>query len=131
MMPRKSLKQFKMNLFNRKPESFLTDMKEMRPLIETLVQLVQCFSDQFNIVKTEKGLVDFADLEHFCLDILLDPSAKREGILAPSEALFIIVIPLKKYSLMNIKTSIWFRKRLSGLLRRMVKVREISLWWAM
>ena len=83
---KKKLKAIQDELFNRKPESFLRDMTEMRPLIQTLVELVQCFSDKFNIVKTEKGLVDFADLEHFCLDILLDPSAKREGILAPSEA---------------------------------------------
>ena len=73
-------------LFTRKPESFLKDMKEMQPLIKTLTQLVQAFSDRFTEMKKEKGLVDFADLEHYCLDILLDPSAKKEGIMAPSEA---------------------------------------------
>ena len=83
---KKKLKAIQDELFNRKPESFLRDMTEMRPLIQTLVELVQSFSDKFDIVKMEKGLVDFADLEHFCLDILLDPSAKREGILVPSEA---------------------------------------------
>ena len=58
----------------------------MQPLIETLTQLVQAFSDRFTEMKEEKGLVDFADLEHYCLDILLDPFAKKEGIMAPSEA---------------------------------------------
>ncbi|WP_428911337.1 helicase-exonuclease AddAB subunit AddA [Niallia sp. Krafla_26] len=83
---KKKLKALQEELFNRKPESFLRDMKDMKPLIETLVQLVKSFSDKFNKVKLEKGLVDFADLEHYCLDILQDPSAKQEGILAPSEA---------------------------------------------
>ena len=38
---KKKLKAIQDELFNRKPESFLRDMKEMRPLIETLVELVQ------------------------------------------------------------------------------------------
>lgn len=83
---KKKLKSLQEELFNRKPESFLRDMREMKPLIETLVRLVQAFSDKFNKVKMEKGLVDFADLEHYCLGILQDPAAKREGEIAPSEA---------------------------------------------
>ena len=83
---KKKLKALQEELFNRKPESFLHDMKDMKPLIETLVELVKIFSDKFNKVKLEKGLVDFADLEHYCLDILQDPSVKQKGVLAPSEA---------------------------------------------
>jgi ATP-dependent helicase/nuclease subunit A len=83
---KKRLQDMHAELFTRKPESFLKDMKEMKPLIETLTQLVRSFSDRFTEMKKEKGLVDFADLEHYCLEILLDPSAKKEGIMAPSEA---------------------------------------------
>ena len=83
---KKKLQDMQAELFTRKPESFLKDMKEMQPLIKTLTQLVQAFSDRFTEMKKEKGLVDFADLEHYCLDILLDPFAKKEGIMAPSEA---------------------------------------------
>ena len=36
-----------MSFFTRKPESFLKDMKEMRPFIETLTQLVRYLSDRF------------------------------------------------------------------------------------
>ncbi|MBT2688978.1 helicase-exonuclease AddAB subunit AddA [Bacillus sp. ISL-47] len=57
-------------LFGRRPESFIRDMVEMKPHIETLVSLVKDFSVRFGQVKTEKGLVDFADLEHYCLEIL-------------------------------------------------------------
>ncbi|HVI20557.1 MAG TPA: helicase-exonuclease AddAB subunit AddA, partial [Bacillus sp. (in: firmicutes)] len=83
---KKKLQDMQAELFTRKPESFLKDLKEMQPLIKTLTQLVQAFSDRFTEMKEEKGLVDFADLEHYCLDILLDPFAKKEGIMAPSEA---------------------------------------------
>ena len=83
---KKKLKALQDELFNRKPESFLRDMQDMKPLIATLVRLVQAFSDKFSEVKVEKGLVDFADLEHYCLEILQDPSAKRDGQIAPSEA---------------------------------------------
>ncbi|MCQ6274361.1 helicase-exonuclease AddAB subunit AddA [Bacillus sp. V3B] len=83
---KKKLQDLQAELFTRKPESYLKDMKEMKPVIETLTHLVQSFSDRFSRVKSEKGIVDFADLEHYCLDILLDPTAKKDGVLSPSEA---------------------------------------------
>lgn len=83
---KKKLQDLQKELFSRKPESFLRDLKEMKPIIETLVILVQSFSERFSAAKREKGLVDFADLEHYCLDILLDPKAKKSGMLAPSDA---------------------------------------------
>ncbi|MEK5102053.1 helicase-exonuclease AddAB subunit AddA [Cytobacillus sp. FSL M8-0252] len=64
------LKKLKEELFSRKAESFLKDMLEMKPHIAGLAQLVKAFAERFAAVKTEKGLVDFADLEHYCLDIL-------------------------------------------------------------
>ncbi|MEK3855553.1 helicase-exonuclease AddAB subunit AddA [Cytobacillus sp. FSL H8-0458] len=71
-------------LFFRRQESFMRDMAEMKPHIEELVSLVKVFSIRFDQVKTEKGLVDFADLEHYCLEIL--SSSDEEGRLLPSEA---------------------------------------------
>ncbi|MEH6986751.1 helicase-exonuclease AddAB subunit AddA [Cytobacillus firmus] len=71
-------------LFLRRQESFMRDMAEMKPHIKELVRLVKAFSIRFNQVKTEKGLVDFADLEHYCLEILSSPD--EEGRLWPSEA---------------------------------------------
>ncbi|KAB2337165.1 helicase-exonuclease AddAB subunit AddA [Cytobacillus depressus] len=71
-------------LFSRKPESFIRDMAEMKQHIETLVYIVKEFSSRFHQIKTEKGLVDFADLEHFCLDILSE--SDNEGKLKPSDA---------------------------------------------
>lgn len=80
---KKIITDIKDELFSRKPEGFLKDMVEMKPSIETLVELVREFSNRFAAVKREKGLVDFADLEHLCLQILTNKS--EDGRFMPSE----------------------------------------------
>ncbi|WHY87698.1 helicase-exonuclease AddAB subunit AddA [Neobacillus novalis] len=82
---KKKIQDIKDELFTRKPESFLRDLAEMRPLVETLVHLVKEFSVRFEKVKREKGLVDYSDLEHYCLDILAE-EISAEGEFLPSEA---------------------------------------------
>jgi ATP-dependent helicase/nuclease subunit A len=82
---KKKIQDIKNELFSRKPESFLRDLAEMRPLVETLVHLVKEFSVRFEKVKREKGLVDYSDLEHYCLDILAE-EISGEGEFLPSEA---------------------------------------------
>lgn len=82
---KKKIQDLKDELFSRKPESFLHDMEEMSPLIETLVHLVSTFSDRFAQAKREKGLVDYADLEHYCLEILIGEISPH-GEFLPSEA---------------------------------------------
>jgi ATP-dependent helicase/nuclease subunit A len=82
---KKKIQDIKDELFSRKPESFLRDMEEMRPLIETLIRLVKQFSKRFAKVKREKGLVDYADLEHYCLEILTGELSPA-GEFSPSEA---------------------------------------------
>ncbi|MCP1157587.1 helicase-exonuclease AddAB subunit AddA [Bacillus infantis] len=82
---KKMIQDLQAEFFSRRPESFIRDIGEMKPHIDVLVRLVRSFSEKFNSVKSEKGLVDFADLEHFCLEILSDPSARKEGAILPSE----------------------------------------------
>jgi ATP-dependent helicase/nuclease subunit A len=81
----KKIQGLKDELFSRKPESFLRDMGEMFPLIETLVNLVKAFSKKFEKVKREKGLVDYSDLEHYSLAILTDKRSSNMEF-HPSEA---------------------------------------------
>ncbi|CAI9394860.1 ATP-dependent helicase/nuclease subunit A [Bacillus sp. T2.9-1] len=80
---KKILQEMQGDLFTRKPQSFLKDMAEMKPHVETLVYLVEAFGERFQQIKMDKGLVDFADLEHYCLSILSRP---EENELIPSEA---------------------------------------------
>ncbi|MFP7295739.1 helicase-exonuclease AddAB subunit AddA [Neobacillus niacini] len=82
---KKKIQDIKEELFLRKPEGFLQDMEQMRPLIETLAHLVTAFSERFQKAKREKGLVDYADLEHYCLAILTG-EISPDGVFFPSEA---------------------------------------------
>ena len=84
---KKKIQDLKDELFSRKPQSFLQDMKEMKPVIEALVNLTISFHERFLELKKEKGLVDYSDLEHYCLEILIDQITDK-GELQPSEAAF-------------------------------------------
>ncbi|RHW39885.1 helicase-exonuclease AddAB subunit AddA [Lysinibacillus yapensis] len=67
--------------FLRKPERLLQEIRLMRPIIETLVELTEKFSEKFKQAKLERGLVDFSDLEHYALEIL---TVEEDGELQPS-----------------------------------------------
>jgi len=82
---KKIVNKLKDELFSRKPEAYLKDLNEMKPSIDMLIALVKEFGHKFQQIKQEKGLVDFSDLEHYCLEILRDPSSTMTN-LVPSEA---------------------------------------------
>ncbi|MBS4172007.1 helicase-exonuclease AddAB subunit AddA [Bacillus sp. FJAT-49736] len=79
------LDKLREELFSRKPAFFLRDMREMKDVISTLVSVVKEFAIKFEQMKMEKGLVDFTDIEHYCLDILGTVSADGSSLI-PSEA---------------------------------------------
>ena len=67
--------------FTRTPNRLLDEMREMAPLMETLVALTKRFAEQYKTLKIERALVDFSDLEHYALQILSEdgkPSAIAE-----------------------------------------------------
>lgn len=64
--------------FTRSPKRLLEEMREMAPLMKTLVELTQLFADQYKALKIDRALVDFSDLEHYALELLMEegkPSA--------------------------------------------------------
>lgn len=80
------IKSLQDELFSRKPEYFLKDIQEMKPVVEILIELVKDFSNRYEMVKKEKGIVDFDDLEHFCLQILLDEKSNIEELIPSAVA---------------------------------------------
>ncbi|WP_147533189.1 helicase-exonuclease AddAB subunit AddA [Bacillus marasmi] len=82
---KKILTDIQTEFFMRKPQSFLKDMIEMKQYVETIVGLVQEFTERFLALKREKGLVDFSDLEHYCLEILTE-ELQEDGTRQPSAA---------------------------------------------
>jgi ATP-dependent helicase/nuclease subunit A len=73
---RTKIKKIKEDIFASSPEEMAEDMKTLYPLIKCLTQVVLEFGERYAAKKKEKSLLDFNDLEHFCLNIL---STEDEG----------------------------------------------------
>lgn len=63
------------NWFVRSLSSHIDDMRELGPVTGQLIVLVKQFSTLFTERKQEKAIVDFSDLEHYCLQLLVDESS--------------------------------------------------------
>ena len=58
-------------------------MEYLVPLVQGIIGLVKRFHGDFQQAKQEAGMIDFSDLEHLCLALLVDPESGDE--LQPSE----------------------------------------------
>ena len=58
-------------------------MEYLVPSVRGIIQLVKRFHEDFQQAKQETGMIDFSDLEHLCLALLVDPEFTEE--LKPSE----------------------------------------------
>ena len=67
---KKLIEKVKTDYFTRSPQDHLKSLADMKPVIETLVQLVISYGKRFEAAKQEKSIIDFSDLEHYCLAIL-------------------------------------------------------------
>lgn len=77
------LKWIKETYFSVSGAELLADLTEVQPMAEVICRLTNDFSAAFAKAKRTKAIVDFHDLEHFCLQILSDENAKP-GCMAPS-----------------------------------------------
>lgn len=64
-------------------QEIFQDLRALYPLMQYLVKLVQDFGDRYKEKKNKKSVVDFNDLEHFCLQILSERD--EDGKLIPSK----------------------------------------------
>lgn len=65
------IKDIKDQYFFQAPEEMVKDIKAMQSAMEVLVDVTIDFTEAYTKKKTEKNLVDFNDLEHLCLNILV------------------------------------------------------------
>lgn len=79
---KKSLKEIGESYFFETPEQLLSDLRGSRGLVKELIRLADAFQASYEAAKAEKNLVDFNDLEHFALQILV---REEEGRLVPTE----------------------------------------------
>lgn len=77
--------KLKDELFSREPAQFLQELQVMAPLMDELVDIVLEFGRRYEEAKRGKGLLDFSDLEHYCLRILRSEESTPQDT-RPSEA---------------------------------------------
>ena len=53
-------------------QELIDDLRDIKPSIETLVNVTVEFSEALAVAKHEKSIIDFSDMEHFALEILSD-----------------------------------------------------------
>ncbi|WP_077623097.1 helicase-exonuclease AddAB subunit AddA [Sediminibacillus massiliensis] len=73
--------------FSRSLPAYLADMKTLYPAVVQLTSLVKEFKERYTQLKREKAIVDFSDLEHYCLQVLMDEKSTPERIV-PSAAAY-------------------------------------------
>ncbi|WP_217585963.1 helicase-exonuclease AddAB subunit AddA [Lentibacillus saliphilus] len=72
--------------FSRNLAGHVADMKELAPVVKQLTELVKAFKARFSKKKQESAVVDFSDLEHYCLQILVAGETEDGHIQASSVA---------------------------------------------
>ncbi len=67
-----SVKKVTEQFFFQNPEEMIADLGKNRPTVDMLIEVTLAFLHGFAEKKREKNLLDFNDLEHFALKILVD-----------------------------------------------------------
>ena len=78
-----SLKGMKNGLFHIDESVLQQQFKDQYPLIHNLVELTIAFHKSYDEAKKEQGIMDFSDLEHLCLALLMEPGTEDDP--QPSE----------------------------------------------
>ena len=78
-----SLKGMKNGLFHIDEAVLQQQFKDQYPLIHNLVELTIAFHKAYDEAKKEQGIMDFSDLEHLCLALLVEPGTEDDP--QPSE----------------------------------------------
>ena len=71
-----SLKGMKNGLFHIDEAVLQQQFKDQYPLIHNLVELTIAFHKAYDEAKKEQGIMDFSDLEHLCLALLVEPGTE-------------------------------------------------------
>lgn len=77
------LRKIREGVFSTDSAGIMNDMESLYPVMKCLTRLVSEFNERYAKKKSSKSIVDFNDLEHFCLQILSDKG--EDGELVPSD----------------------------------------------
>lgn len=74
---RKEIKKIKEQYFFASKDEILVRTGKMYPVVNELVRLTKEFLSEMTLRKREKNILDFNDLEHLALEILIDKETKQ------------------------------------------------------
>ncbi|WP_167958678.1 UvrD-helicase domain-containing protein [Anaerosporobacter faecicola] len=77
---KKAVTDLKKNYFYQSEEEMLCDLQAVAPVMNVLLDLTMEFGKRYAKAKEEKNMVDFNDLEHFALNILVKKEENGEVI---------------------------------------------------
>lgn len=83
---KKQIDDIKDKYFSRGIETHLKQIDDLKPLCQKLIELVEKFIIKFKQVKLENGILDFNDLEHYALEILMESGNEIETLVPSSVA---------------------------------------------
>lgn len=72
-----SMKKMTEQFFYQSPEMMIADIRSIRPVADMLIEVTLTFIHAFAEKKQEKNILDFNDLEHFALKILVDDKTRQ------------------------------------------------------
>ncbi len=72
-----SMKKVTEQFFFQSPEDMFEDMRKNRLAADMLIEVTLAFRREFAAKKRERNILDFNDLEHFALQILVDAETKK------------------------------------------------------
>ena len=75
-----SIKKIRDDIINIKSEESNSEIKAMYNVLKSLENLILDFKNEFNNRKAEKNIVDFSDIEHHALNILVDENGNKTDI---------------------------------------------------
>ncbi len=79
---KKGINDIKSEILVSNSEEIKREMKSLYPSMKSLARLVLDFGDRYREKKKEKNIIDFNDIEHFCIDILIDKESGKPSIAA-------------------------------------------------
>ncbi|NLU27596.1 helicase-exonuclease AddAB subunit AddA [Acetivibrio thermocellus] len=76
------IRKFREKVITSVSNEIISDLKALYPKMKCLANLVKQLAEKYAEKKNRKSVVDFNDLEHFCLEILTE--RKEDGSIIPS-----------------------------------------------
>ncbi|MCI8327819.1 MAG: UvrD-helicase domain-containing protein, partial [Lachnospiraceae bacterium] len=92
-----AIEECKEKLFFQTREELQESLCRQLPLIQMLIQLTKSYGEAYAGEKRKKNIVDFSDIEHFALEILVDRETKQPTAIAKEFCDFYEEIMIDEY----------------------------------